>query len=182
MEWYNEPQSWSTDSDRITIKSEAKTDFWRKTHHDFVRDNGHFYYQLRTGDFVAEVKITGHYSELYDQAGLMVRVNEEHWIKTGVELIDGNQYVSAVVTHDYSDWSVVPLPNSPPSLWLRATRQGSAIEVHYSVDGAHFALLRLAYLSQTESVQVGPMCASPEGDGFAAEFQGLKISSVDVTR
>ena len=49
------------------------TDFWRKTHYGFIRDNGHFGYVAVQGDFSAEVKVMGGYRDLYDQAGLMLR-------------------------------------------------------------------------------------------------------------
>lgn len=39
-----------------------------------------------TGDFSAEVRIAGDYFALYDQSGLMLRADESHWIKTGIEL------------------------------------------------------------------------------------------------
>ncbi len=175
MEWYNEPQSWTAQDDRVTVTSDPKTDFWRKTHYGFVRDNGHFYFQQITGDFVADVKFGGVYNALYDQAGLMVRVDEANWIKCGIESVDGIQHVSAVVTRDYSDWSIVPLPQNPPSIWLRVTRQGSAVEVHYSLDGADYTLVRTAHFSSAEVAQVGLMCASPEGDGFTVTFEGFAV-------
>lgn len=178
MEWYNEPQSWALQGDSITVTSDAKTDFWRKTHYGFIRDNGHFYYRQMSGDFSAEVKIIGEYTALYDQAGLMLWVDQENWIKCGVEYVEGTQHVSAVVTRDYSDWSVVPLPENPPALWLRVTREGSAVEVHYSLDGQQFTLLRLAYLVPAEAIRLGVMCASPEGEGFRTTFEGFGTRAV----
>ena len=178
MEWYNEPRNWTIQGDAITVTSEAKTDFWRKTHCGLIRDNGHFYYQQTTGDFATEVRISGTYAALYDQAGLMVRADEANWMKCGIELVNGIQHVSAVVTRDYSDWSVVPIPQNPPTLWLRVTRHGSGIEMHYSLDGAHYTLLRMAHLTPAELVRVGLMCASPEGNGFPAIFEGLTICGV----
>jgi regulation of enolase protein 1 (concanavalin A-like superfamily) len=81
------------------------------------------------------VKVSGEYQELYDQAGIMVRLDEANWLKCGIEFVEGVQQVSAVVTRDYSDWSVVPLPHNPASLWVRVTRRGTAVEVQYSLDG-----------------------------------------------
>jgi len=51
MEWYNEPPVWQVQNDTITVTSGAKTDFWRHTHYNFVRDNGSFFYQPVQGDF-----------------------------------------------------------------------------------------------------------------------------------
>ncbi len=178
MDWYNEPRAWTVRGDTITVTSDAKTDFWRKTHYGFIRDNGHFYFESVTGSFVAEVKISGSYSALYDQAGLMVRVDETNWLKCGIEFVDGVQHVSAVVTRDYSDWSVLPLPQNPAALWLRVALKGSTIEVHYSLDATSYTMLRLAYLPPAEIVCVGLMCASPEGDGFSTTFEGLKIRTL----
>jgi hypothetical protein len=178
MQWYNEPLIWNVQGDKIYITSGAKTDFWRETHYGFIRDNGHFFYQQVEGDFIVEVKVSGEYRELYDQSGLMVRLNERHWLKCGIEFVEGIQQVSAVVTRDYSDWSVVPLADNPASLWVRVIRRSTAVEVQYSLDGEQYKMLRLAYLTPVETLDVGVMCASPEGNGFPMTFEGFKIHSL----
>jgi regulation of enolase protein 1 (concanavalin A-like superfamily) len=176
MEWYNEPPSWQAEAGLITAVAGPKTDFWRKTHYGFIRDNGHFYYQNVSGDFTAELKVAGQYASLYDQAGLMVRLDEANWLKCGIEYVDGLQYVSAVVTRDYSDWSVAPLPQNPPAIWLRLKRAGSALEIFYSLDGQQYTLLRVTYLPEAASIQVGPMCAAPDGNGFTVRFEGFHVT------
>ena len=178
MEWYNEPPVWNIQGNKIHVTSGAKTDFWRQTHYGFIRDNGHFFYQQVTGDFIAEVKISGEYQELYDQAGIMVRLDEANWLKCGIEFVDRVQQVSAVVTRDYSDWSVVPMPHNPALLWIRVTRRSTAVEVQYSLDREQYTMLRLAYLTAIDTVNVGIMCASPEGNGFPIAFEGFKIHSL----
>ena len=174
MQWLNEPRRWEDRDGVIRATVEAGTDFWRKTHYGFIRDNGHVYYQRVTGDFVAEVKVAGAYRDLYDQAGLMVRIDDAHWIKTGIEFVHGVQYVSAVVTNDFSDWSVAPLPN-PPALWLRLVRKAEAVEIFYSLDGAAYTLLRIAYLLPSPEALVGVMCAAPDGQGFDVRFEAFTV-------
>ena len=178
MDWHNEPPMWTVDGRMITVKSGPKTDFWRTTHYGFIRDNGHFYHDRIAGNFLVEVKVSGAYAALYDQAGLMVRVDEANWIKCGIEFVDGVQQVSAVVTREYSDWSVVPLPSNPAALWLRLTRRGSAIEIRYALDGVGYQMLRLAYFIPSEIMSVGLMCASPDGAGFTVTFEGFTIQSI----
>lgn len=175
MKWYNEPPIWKEEKGAIVVTTGAKTDFWRKTHYGFIRDDGHFYYQEVTGNFIAEIKISGQYQTLYDQAGLMLRLDEENWLKCGIEYVDEIQNVSAVVTRDYSDWSVVPLPQNPPFLWLRLKRENEAIEISYSKDGEKYIMLRMAYFPPIETVRVGLMCASPQSDGFDVTFEEFKI-------
>ncbi|MGL5939390.1 MAG: DUF1349 domain-containing protein [Waterburya sp.] len=175
MKWLNEPSNWNAQNDTIEVTSTQDTDFWRTTHYGFIRDSGHFYYQQVSGDFVAEVKVSGQYQDLYDQAGLMVRLNEANWLKCGIELVEGIQQVSAVVTRDYSDWSIVPMLNNPVAIWIKIIRKGSAIEVHYSLDGKNYTMLRMAYLTLVEVLDVGIMCASPQGQGFLTTFEQYEL-------
>jgi regulation of enolase protein 1 (concanavalin A-like superfamily) len=179
MQWLNEPPRWRHSGDEIHVTAGAGTDFWRKTHYGFTRDNGHFYYAAVTGDFTAEVKVRGAYRELYDQAGLMVRIDDAHWIKTGIEFVYGVQYVSAVVTNDFSDWSVAPLPD-PPAIWLRLVRKAEAVEIFYSLDGVDYTLLRIAYLLPSPETMVGVMCAAPDGQGFDLLFDHFVIHPISA--
>jgi regulation of enolase protein 1 (concanavalin A-like superfamily) len=175
LQWFNEAPKWEHKEDRIVITTAPKSDFWRKTHYGFIRDNGHFYYQPVTGDFTVDVKVSGQYNCLYDQAGLMVRVDESCWLKCGIEYVDGVQNVSAVVTRDFSDWSILPLPDNPASLWLRLVRRKEAVEILYSLDGENYRMYRLTHLTLTETVNVGLMCATPDGEGFTVTFEGYKV-------
>ena len=160
------------------MSSGPKTDFWRTTHYGFIRDSGHFYHHRIAGDFLIEVKVSGAYAALYDQAGLMVRVDEANWVKCGIEFVDRVQKVSAVDTREYSDWYVVPLPSNPAALWLRLMRHGSAIEIRFALDSVQYQMHRLAYLTPAEAMSVGLMCASPDGAGFPVTFEGFTIQSI----
>lgn len=179
MQWYNEPPQWKLENSMLMVTTGAKTDFWRTTHYGFIRDDGHFYYQTAEGDFVFTAQFTGQYHDLYDQAGVMLRVDEQNWIKCGVEFVEGVQQASVVVTRQFSDWSVTPLPQNPPTIWLKVKRSGDAVEVFYSLDGSHYTLLRLAYLPPDKPVQVGIMCASPQGAGFTVHFDHFQLTTAE---
>lgn len=174
MLWLNEPPVWEADRGYLRVVTAPNTDFWRVTHYGFIRDNGHFYYEKRAGDFTVEVRIEAQYEALYDQAGIMVRLDSANWIKTGVEYMNGLLHFSAVVTRDFSDWSVLPIDSRGP-VWLRLTRHGSAIRIQYSADGIAFPMLRLAYLPESNNTLVGLMCCSPQREGFRVEFTEFKI-------
>ena len=176
MIWLNEPSKWNADGDSLSLTTDPKTDFWRKTHYGFIRDNGHFFYQTVSGDFVVETEFQGSYHALYDQAGLMIRSDETTWLKTGIEFVDSVQYISAVVTRDYSDWSVVKLSVPIRSLRLRATQKGGSIIIEYDTGTDVWTMLRTTFLSSAPVLQVGPMAASPDGTGFEVHFHKFTIT------
>ncbi|MDO1446553.1 DUF1349 domain-containing protein [Rhodocytophaga aerolata] len=177
MKWYNPPSTCKVQNNTIELDVEAGTDFWRITHYGFIRDNGHFGYIAKEGDFVATVKVSGHYQDQYDQAGLMIRIDEQNWIKTGIEYVDGAQQVSAVVTRQFSDWSVVPRKDNPPAIWLKLIRRKDYVEIRYSFDNLTFDLLRLAYFPPEVPVQIGVMAAAPDGKGFKAIFEDFTVTN-----
>src|SRR5271154_87388 len=108
MSWMNEPASSKMLGNRLIVRSLPKTDFWRKTFYGYVTDNGHFFHLPVTGDFTFQARVNGDYAALYDQAGLMVRLNAENWMKCGSEFVDSRRHASVVFTHGFSDWSTMP--------------------------------------------------------------------------
>jgi hypothetical protein len=176
MTWLNDPASWKKSGDQLVVRSRPKTDFWRKTFYGYSTDNGHFFHLAATGDFTFEARVNGQFAALYDQAGLMVRLDAENWMKCGTEFFDGQRHASVVFTRDFSDWSTMPdLSNTAP-IWWRAIRKKDSIETHCSLDGKNFTAIRQGYFPPGVKVEVGIMCAAPEGPGFEAVFDNLKSS------
>ncbi len=175
LHWLNEPPAWTFENNILEVTTGNKTDFWRVTHYDFIRDDGHVFYQQSAGDFVATLTFSGKYQHLYDQAGLMLRSDEKNWLKTGIEYDDGKQKLSAVVTRDVSDWSVIPLEHTPSEVFLKLTRKGNAVTIEYGFDGTTYELLRLAYFPEGETT-IGMMCCSPQRAGFQATFRDFQVN------
>jgi regulation of enolase protein 1 (concanavalin A-like superfamily) len=105
----------------------------------------------------------------------MVRLDETTWLKAGIEFTDGKQHLSTVATHEFSDWSLVPLTEQPDEVHLRLTRYGTAVRVEYALPSGQFQLVRLAYLPLLPSVDIGVMCCSPERADFEARFTGFTV-------
>lgn len=47
--------------------------------------------------------------------------------------------------------------------------------MYYSLDGADFKVLRLAFLTTEPVLKVGLMVASPTGQGFKTTFEDFKL-------
>jgi regulation of enolase protein 1 (concanavalin A-like superfamily) len=177
--WFNEPARWRRSGPELLLTTDPGTDFWRHTHYGFVKDSGHFLGTRASGEFVATAEVAGEYRDQFDQAGLMVRIDAERWVKTGIELVDGGHQMSAVVTHGVSDWSVTPVGRLEAPLRLRLTRRADALTIEFSLDeGATWVLHRICYLPAGLPAYVGPMAASPQGEGFDVVFRGLGVQPI----
>ncbi|KAJ7937435.1 hypothetical protein B0H13DRAFT_1943674 [Mycena leptocephala] len=119
----------SADGTKITIRALPKTDWWRLPPPDSV--------DSRTG----AVWIRGEWGLQFDQGCLMVLAGNSDdvkgdWIKAGVEVETGEEYIGGVVTSPWSDWAIAPaahststLGDSPYSLYMKIVREGPLLTV-----------------------------------------------------
>lgn len=177
--WTNPPKNSKETIGSLTESVPAGTDYWRVTHYGFTHDNGPFRYEIHSGNFEAKVQIHGEYRELYHQAGLMVRIDERNWIKAGIEFVNGHQNVSAVVTREFSDWSVLPRSDNPSSIWMRLQRFNDTVQVSYSLDGQKWSMVRLAYFPPGVPVQIGMVAAAPGKESFEVSFDRFSVLPMD---
>jgi len=182
MQWFNEPAKWEIKNNALTMQVTPKSDYWRISHYGFTVDDAPFYYTTYGGEFEAKVKITGAYKVRFDQMGLMLRIDEKNYIKTGVEFVDGKFNISTVVTHNKSDWSVTTLDKAPPFVWIKVVRRLDAVEVFYSYDDKAYVMTRNAPLQDNTPVMVGLMAACPDGNGFEAKFEHFTVKHLPDQR
>ena len=173
-EWLNEPAQWTFDDNRLHVITDRATDFWRETHYGFTRDSGHCYGVRTAGDFSAQVRIDGRFETLYDQAGLMVRIDDTQWVKAGVEFTDDVLMLSSVLTVGQSDWAIGSRIDAA-GFWMRASVTHRVLRLQYSTDGKHWPLLRLAPFPHAASYFVGPICCTPERGGLSVEFSEFNV-------
>jgi regulation of enolase protein 1 (concanavalin A-like superfamily) len=174
--WLNAPARWRLDADALSVATDGKTDFWRETQYGFTRDTGHFFGAETNSDFTAQLRIRARYDALYDQAGLMVRLDAETWVKAGIEMSDGQAMASSVLTIGRSDWATGPYAGDPADVWLRVTVQNGVLRLQTSPDGRRWPLLRLAPFPKAASCRVGPMCCTPERAGLEVTFSDFAIT------
>lgn len=182
MQWFNEPEQWETSGNSLTMAVTPQTDYWRISHYGFTVDDAPFLYTLRGGEFEAKVKISGNYQSRFDQAGLMLRIDKENYIKAGIEYVDGRHNLSTVVTHHTSDWSIIPLGKPVPFVWIKAVRRLDAVKVFYSFDDEEYTMMRNAWLQDDTPVMVGVMGACPDGNGFVATFEDFTVKHLPDLR
>jgi regulation of enolase protein 1 (concanavalin A-like superfamily) len=181
FEWYCEPTRWSLDAGKLAlqVRTDSYTDFWRRTHSGNEADNGHFLWTSVASDFVMIGRVRSAVQHQYDQAGLMVRVDPENWIKTSVEMEpgDNNRLGAVVTTAGYSDWSTQDVPSDRVEFWFRVRRERETYTVESSQDGYAWTQIRQAHLAG-RAVQCGVYACSPNEGGCEAVFDQFLVSCV----
>jgi uncharacterized protein len=175
MEWLNEPASWQRNGDVLRVSVDPGTDFWRATGYGYVHDNGHVYGGRLPGDLDVSVRIRGAFASQYDQAGIMLRADEETWLKTGLEFFEGRPRLSTVLTLGWSSWMVADLPPGTDEVTLRVSRRGEAVEVRYAAGDGAAELAALVFMPPGREMLAGIVCAAPEGTGFSVAFHDLRV-------
>ncbi|WP_237048097.1 DUF1349 domain-containing protein [Lentzea guizhouensis] len=172
--WLNEPAKWSAAP--LTVHADAGSDFWRRTGNGVVRTSGHLYGTTLAGDFTITATFSAEYAAQYDHAGIGLLVDDETWIKAGVELFDGHLRASAVVTRGFSDWNLAGAGDFQ-RFTVSAERSGDAVWVRYGLDGDEPAtVLRQAYFPPEVETKIGVLCGSPDGEGFVTQFHEVQLT------
>jgi regulation of enolase protein 1 (concanavalin A-like superfamily) len=182
MQWFNEPKKWEIKNNILSMSVTPQSDYWRISHYGFTVDDAPFLYSTYGGEFEAKVKISGNYKARFDQSGLMLRIDQENYIKAGIEFVDGKYNLSTVVTHKTSDWSVITLEKPVSFVWIKAVRRLDAIEIFYSFDDKNYTMMRNAWMQDNTPIMVGLMGACPDGSGFEAKFEHFSVNHLPDQR
>ncbi|CAB3247235.1 unnamed protein product [Arctia plantaginis] len=153
-----------------------KSDFWQGTYYDFYFNSGHVYGIELKDDFVFKVCVEAEFHTLYDQAGLMIYLDEKHWVKAGIEFNDGQPLIASVVTDELSDWATGIFPGDPKKFYIRITKKGTAICIKYSSDDVNWTLLRLFSMPLRDKYFIGPLSCTPKREGLRVQFSELSIT------
>lgn len=179
--WLNPPERAEPAGADLLVEPRGGSDFWRRTSYGFVHDDGSALLEPFPLDTAVEVSFRLDYTAQFDQAGVLVRVDERRWTKAGVEVSDGQPQVGAVVTDELSDWSVAPVPEwSGRAVTVRVSRAGDALTVRARVDEEPWRLVRVAPLDPAAVASAGPYCCSPSRGGLLVRFTGWRRGPADA--
>jgi regulation of enolase protein 1 (concanavalin A-like superfamily) len=179
--WLNEPPQVRTDGAGLVVTTADRGDFWRTTSYGFVHDTGHALLTPLPAGTAVEVSFTASFESLYDQAGVLVRVDPATWLKAGIELSDGVPQLGAVATNGVSDWSQSPVPEwAGRPVTVRVSRAGDALTVRARVADEPWRTIRLAPLAPSADATAGPCCCSPSRAGLEVRFTRFATGPADA--
>jgi nicotinamidase/pyrazinamidase len=178
--WTHPPAAVSIEDGVLVATAVEGSDAWRHTAYGFVHDTEHaLLAPLAVGQAV-EVTLQTTFAGQFDQAGVFVRADDEHWVKAGLEFADGVLNLGAVVTLDRSDWSVAPVDGNGRVVTVRVSRAAESLTVRARVDDEPFRLVRVAPFVAGEAF-AGPFLCAPTRAGFTARFLAWTLSPADTS-
>jgi uncharacterized protein len=189
----NPPRHHEVAGDCVTFTTQPSTDLWQRTYYGFQNNNAHAYLWSSDQNFTCECTVRFDYKVRFDQAGILVWVDQFNWIKVSMEYEDESlSRLGAVVTNGgYSDWSTRDCETSG-FIHYRVSRRGPdfLLEANEGGDWEQLRVCHLAILGETTRdmgtldaqelsatpVQVGVYAASPGESSFEVEFHNIHIS------
>jgi uncharacterized protein len=180
--WTHPPVRAELDGGALVVEAAEGSDAWRHTSYGFVHDSEHALVAPLPSGCAVEVDVAIDLSEQFDQAGLFLRLDEEHWIKAGLEYADGVLQAGAVVTWPRSDWSVAPVPDwNGHVVTVRASRSGDAVTIRARRGDEPFRFLRVVPVPEDVQLSAGPYLCAPTRAGLVVRFLGWRLVAPDAS-
>jgi regulation of enolase protein 1 (concanavalin A-like superfamily) len=179
FEWYNDPENVRFDNEAMVIYAKQGTDFWQSTQHGISKDNGHFFFSRQKGDFTLSFKWKVDTSERFSQCGMMLRRDEQNWVKAALmnEVNGDNVVMSAMAINGHADCVSFTLSQEVSEIWFKLQRHLDDYMLMYSLDGVKYIPIRTFYLKSYEDIKVGAYMANPSDKDFNASLSCVDLIS-----
>lgn len=179
--WSHFPAGVAERGGELLVTAVEGSDAWLHTEYGFVHDSEHALLAPFAVGEAVEVSFRAELHEQFDQAGVFVSIDDDSWVKAGVEFADGTVQLGAVVTDRKSDWSVSPVPDwASRVVTVRVSRSPDALTIRARVDDEPWRLVRLAPFDGDAAAQAGPYLCAPTRAGLTVPFLSWKVGPADT--
>jgi regulation of enolase protein 1 (concanavalin A-like superfamily) len=188
--WNHDGEMIDDPSKPFTLVCSPETDLWEKPPSVHSANAPCLLYPATKGSFIsAKVTVSAEWVQKYDQGGLVLLVHDgsdaPKWVKTGVELFNGQPQVSTVSTYKWSDWSLRPMAShtsSSASIEIKSNEDGSLWVYVLDGDGDKSAMREIAWWGEIDGavkISVGVYAAKPDKEQtkLVVSFEGLEIKT-----
>lgn len=179
LDYYNSPDI-KIENNNLEFITKPNTDLWQKTYYGFQHDNAPFIQtKINEKYFSFNVKVKYFSKKRFDQAGIILYLDSENWLKASVEYEnDEYQRLGSVITNNgFSDWATVDIPSDINEMYYRLSRRENDFCIENSMDGIEYKQMRIGHLDKAiEEISIGVYACSPEDSSFKAIFSDMIIS------
>ena len=180
FEWLNDPQNVTFTALGMRTECKNGTDFWQSESANIHKDNGHFFYLPKTENFTLTLSWDVQTEGNFDQCGIMIRINEQNWLKTSLMFENRNSpaIATCATVNGFSDWATHSLSYVPEKICYRIKRVHNDYIAYYSLDGEKFEQIRLVHIPNSKGLPVlaGAYICSPRSNKFSATLTQLDFS------
>lgn len=176
FEWLNEPAEVNFSDGGMSVLALKGSDFWQNKNRHVRKDDGHFFFARKCGNF--SLLVQWHLNHFVDlaQCGLMIRFNEQSWAK--IALMSESQNIPKLGTFvcngGFTDWACQNFAADVHDLWFMVKRINGDYIFFYSLDGIEFVQVRLFnFLNEDVEIKAGAFICSPKNDGFEAVLKKI---------
>ncbi len=179
LAWLNPPAVWHCDGSELYIEPHGRTDAFRK-YGCQPRDNACFLFTEVRADFSLVAHLNVESTAFGDAGAIAIRRDEHMWAKLCIERSPAGEIsIVSVVTNGWSDDANNELLHEP-NAWVRITRIGNLIGMHYRRDGL-WRFVRAFGLEWPATVMAGVQAQAPLQAGCKVRCRELTLSA-DVVR
>ena len=175
--WVGEPAGVTMEGQVLTLTASALTDWFIDPRSGATTLNAAAALCTLPGDFQVSARVEVDFDSTFDAGAIVLWHEDECWAKLAFEYSPQRQpmVVSVVTRGESDDCNSVEVTSG--SIWLRASRIGSAHAFHASHDGQHWQFVRHFRLNGTGEARVGFEVQSPTGDGCTARFSDFSYTA-----
>ena len=178
LKYFNSP-SVAVVNNTLEFITEPNTDLWQNTYYGFQHDNAPFVQiNICKKYFSFTIKVKYLSEKRFDQAGIILYLDSNNWLKASVEYenSDISRLGSVVTNNGFSDWATVDISSNIKEMYYRLSRRENDFCIENASDGKNFKQMRICHMNKaTDKINFGIYACSPETSSFKATFTHLEI-------
>ena len=181
LQWLNKPSDYGLANGELIITAKQGSDFFINPEDMAVSNSAPVLYKELADDFIATVSVSPDLSSMWNAAGLLLMIDDSHWIKFVFENSDATgPSIVSVTTRGISDDANGVRLAEKSTIWLKIIRKGNNYAMHWSADGTNFKMARLSAMPASAKVKIGLEAQSPVGEKAIHKFHHFSIESKTV--
>lgn len=177
MHWMRKPSMYMVEENRLIIETEPHTSF-RSLYYDSTDAFGMTLDPMYS--FCFTVRMDFAFRTKSDECGILIRRNDAHWAKAGLERREDDLDLFCTVYSDgYGDRSCRTVGQGIRWLYLRSLFWAGNVRFQYSFNGTSYSDMRWLHFSSSETmITPGVYACSPGDSYFDCAFSEMELREI----